>query len=247
MKKTLEKIPDRTVALSFDDGCLSDLTVAAPMLREMGFGGTFYVSDAFYRFSGGQAANYVSWDQARELEEMGFEIGNHGGGHRDCSKLTREELIEEVEYVEAKCREHGISQPVTFAYPGYAHGPEIVAVLKEKGYRFARRGPWPECSGEDRRGPAYDPRVHEPLLVPTTGGPGPGWEMKDILWLVEQARDGKIAVLNYHGAPDVEHPWVNTDPEAFRDQMRYLKQAGCMVISMRDLGRFVDAGKWPDA
>ena len=242
MKKNLEKIPDKTVVLSFDDGCRSDLTVAAPMLREMGFGGTFYVSDAFHRLAGGKAENYVSWDEAKELEEMGFEIGNHGGGHLDCSNLARTQLIEEVEYVEEKCREHGITRPVTFAYPGYAHGPEIVAVLKEKGYHFARRGPWPEFPRETRRGPAYDPKVHPPLLVPTTGGPGPGWEMKDIIWLVEQARDGKIAVLNFHGTPDVEHPWVHTDAEAFREQMRYLKQAGCTVISMRDLGRFAGAG-----
>ena len=55
-----------------------------------------------------------------------------------------------------------------------------------------------------------------------------------------QARDGKIAVLCFHGVPALEHPWVNTDPEDFKKYMQYLKDEQCTVIAVRDLAKYVD-------
>ena len=57
--------------------------------------------------------------------------------------------------------------------------------------------------------------------------------------------DGRIAVLCFHGIPAIEHPWVHTDPAAFETYMKYLKDEGCTVIAMRDLGRYVDPRKRP--
>ena len=64
--------------------------------------------------------------------------------------------------------------------------------------------------------------------------------MKDLKWAVDQARDGKIAVLCFHGVPALEHPWVNTDPQEFKEYMNYLKDQKCKVIAMRDLANYVD-------
>jgi peptidoglycan/xylan/chitin deacetylase (PgdA/CDA1 family) len=138
-KKELKPLPDKTVVLSFDDGCRSDVTLVGPLLKRMEFGGTFYVSDAFHARYGGKAENYVTWSEAKQLDAMGFEIGNHTMSHPDCRGKSAAELTEEVEYVERKCRQHGIARPTTFCYPGYHFGREILQVLKEKGYRFARR------------------------------------------------------------------------------------------------------------
>ena len=38
-------IPDKLVVLTFDDGCASGYTVVAPILKEMGFNGSFYICD----------------------------------------------------------------------------------------------------------------------------------------------------------------------------------------------------------
>ena len=64
--------------------------------------------------------------------------------------------------------------------------------------------------------------------------------MSDLKWAVAQARDGKIAVLCFHGVPALEHPWVNTDPDDFEHYMKYLKDEGCTVIAMRDLAKYVN-------
>ena len=63
---------------------------------------------------------------------------------------------------------------------------------------------------------------------------------------VAKAKDGKITVLCYHGVPAIEHPWVNTDPEVFKEQLQFLKDHGCTVIAMRDLRKYVDPTNRPE-
>jgi len=60
---------------------------------------------------------------------------------------------------------------------------------------------------------------------------------------VEQAQDGKIAVLTFHGVPAVEHPWVDVSPEQFKTYMDCLRDNGCTVIALRDLAKYVDASE----
>ena len=64
--------------------------------------------------------------------------------------------------------------------------------------------------------------------------------MADLKWAVDQARDGKIAVLCFHGIPGPLHPWVHTDPEDFKKYMKYLDDESCHVIAVRDLVQYVD-------
>jgi len=56
---------------------------------------------------------------------------------------------------------------------------------------------------------------------------------------IAQARDGKVAVITFHGVPDIRHPWVNTDPAKFEAYMGALQASGCKVIAMRDLAGYL--------
>src|SRR5262252_6132504 len=57
------KFPSQpALAITFDDGCETDLLAAAPLLREWGFGATFYVTSGFIGRKG-----YLSPTQLREL------------------------------------------------------------------------------------------------------------------------------------------------------------------------------------
>ena len=42
-------------------------------------------------------------------------------------------------------------------------------------------------------------------------------------------------MLVYHGIPDRLHPWVDTPPELFESEMRYLKCENYRVLAFRDL------------
>ena len=66
------RLSEQLVILTFDDGVKNHLTFVAPLLKRMGFSGTFFVSDDPY-FQGGE--HHLTWDEAREIADMGFEIG----------------------------------------------------------------------------------------------------------------------------------------------------------------------------
>ena len=241
----LLSIPDKLVVLTFDDGNKSDFANVPKVLKKLGFGATFYVTEGLGFLKNPQ--NYLSWEQIRQLHEMGYEIGNHTQHHRNVSHLKSEELAASLAHIDMRCAENKITKPVTFCYPGFHNNHASVKVLEKHGFLFARRGVGPEYKdpGKGARGPAYDPKVDDPLLVPTTGYAGPDWKMKDLKWAIDQAKDGKITVLCFHGIPAIEHPWVSTDLEDFEKYMQYLKDEGCTVIAMRDLAKYVNPNHRP--
>ena len=243
----LKPIPDGLVILTFDDGNKSDITFVAPTLQEYGFGASFYITEGLGYRSDADKERYVSWDDVRQLHDLGFEVGNHTGWHPNMAELPRDDIRANLELIERRCEQHGIPKPTTFVYPGWRHSLPVVEVLAERGYVFARRGVSPEHpdGGRGARGRAYDPLEDHPLLIPTTGYAGPDWGFEDLVWAVDQARDGKIAVLTFHGVPALEHPWVHTDRQDFVRYMDYLLERRCTVISMRDLARYVDPAKGP--
>ena len=59
-----------------------------------------------------------------------------------------------------------------------------------------------------------NPGLDHPLLVPSAGDARPDWTLDDFIRAVEQARYGRIAVLQFHGVPDTAHDWVSTSVTA---------------------------------
>jgi len=86
-------------------------------------------------------------------------------------------------------------------------------MLKSLGIRFARRGGSPEFPYENGQGVAYEPGLDHPLLIPSAGDARPDWTLADFKRAVAQAGWGRIAVLQFHGVPDFDHPWVHTPPQ----------------------------------
>ena len=236
---SLLPIPNGLVVLTFDDGNKSDFTYVAPLLKQYGFGATFYITEGLNFLTNKQ--HYLTWEEVHQLHQSGFEIGNHTRHHTHVSGQTQEEFLADLEYINARCQQYNIPIPETFCYPAAIHSPQSLEVLTKKGMRFARRGDR-ICGMEPEggRGPAYDPNVHHRLLIPTTGMSGPNWSFDDFVWAVEQAKDGKIAVLTFHGVPALEHPWVNTLPDDFKAYMDFMNDHGFTVIALRDLSKYVE-------
>jgi len=123
--------PDsRTVAITFDDGCETDLLCAAPILKETRNNATFYVTAGFLGKPG-----YLSPYQLRELSAMGFEIGCHSMTHAYLNDLAESGLRREI--VEAKQRlEEIVGKPVEhFSCPGGRFDERAVEMARNAGYR----------------------------------------------------------------------------------------------------------------
>jgi peptidoglycan/xylan/chitin deacetylase (PgdA/CDA1 family) len=234
----VERVPDKLVVLTLDDAKASHYTVVRPLLKKYGFGATFFITEGFsFRTN---KADYLTWDQISQLHRDGFEIANHTRDHMAASKENLPHLKEQIEAINAQFAAHRIPRAVSFAYPGNTIDPGALAILEELGFRFARRGGAPEYPYEEGNGFAYEPGRDHPLLIPSAGDARPAWTLDNLKRAVSQARSGKIAVLQFHGEPDVEHPWVHTPPERFEEYMKYLHDEGFKVIALRNLERYVD-------
>jgi len=236
-------VPDKLVVLSFDDAVKTHRSFVAPLLAELGFRATFFVTHQWMN----DRENFMSWEDIAAIHKLGFEIGNHTWTHGDfASPRNAARLAGELALVENELRKVGVPRPVSFAYTGNFFGPEAVEVLRQSGYKFARRGESPEVEyGKVIVGPTFDPSRHHHLLIPTTGDAYPNWTLEHFREVVSKAATGQIVVLQFHGVPDVAHPWVHTPPEMFRQYMQHLKDGGYRTLALRDLEEFIDISTPP--
>lgn len=221
-------IPDKVVVLTFDDSVASHATFVGPLLKKLGFSATFFITEGF-EFAADKD-HYMTWEQIKALNDDGFEIGNHTRNHTAVGGQAAAALIADITYIEERCEEHKIPKPTSFCYPGYQTSEQAVKVLRERGYKFARAG----------GGRAFDPAKDEPLTMPQAFDSKPNCTLEQFKAAVATAIAGKIAVLTFHGVPDIKHPWVNTDPVLFEKYMQHLKDEKFTVISVRDMGKLID-------
>jgi peptidoglycan-N-acetylglucosamine deacetylase len=214
---------NRVVVLTFDDSVVSHATFVAPLLKKYGFGATFFITEGFQFVS--DKEHYMTWEQIKALDSAGFEIGNHTRRHAAVPRQTPEKLDADIAYIEEQCERHGITRPISFCYPGYQTNSAALRVLEKRGYRFAR-------AGGTR---AFDPQRDHPLLLPQAFDGKPASTLAQFKIAVDSAREGNIAIMTFHGVPDIKHPWVNTDPVKFETYLKHLKAEGCRVIALRDL------------
>ncbi|MCB1242941.1 MAG: polysaccharide deacetylase family protein [Verrucomicrobiales bacterium] len=225
--QAVEPVPDRLVVLTFDDSVASHATFVAPLLKKYGFGATFFITEGF-EFTLDKE-HYMTWEQIKALDTAGFEIGNHTRRHTGVGKQSPAQIIADIQYIEQQCQAHGIALPRSFCYPGYQTSAEAVKILRDRGYRFARAG----------GAQVYDPAKDEPLTLPQAFDGKPESTLEQFKAAVAGARGGKIAVMTFHGVPDIKHPWVNTDPEKFVQYLDHLKKESCKVVALRELERYL--------
>jgi peptidoglycan/xylan/chitin deacetylase (PgdA/CDA1 family) len=119
----------RGVCITFDDGCATDLLIAAPLLRERGFNGTSYVTVNHLGRRG-----YLTREQLRELSDLGFEVGSHSMTHRHLNDLPVADLRKEI--VDSKQRLEDITgrRVAHFSCPGGRVSSHSKEVAREAGY-----------------------------------------------------------------------------------------------------------------
>src|ERR1044071_5251670 len=79
------------IALTFDDGHLSDLTIAAELLETFGFPATFFPVPKHVGQNG-----YLDWDQLKALQNRGFAIGSHSWKHPVLTRLDEATIAREI-------------------------------------------------------------------------------------------------------------------------------------------------------
>jgi peptidoglycan/xylan/chitin deacetylase (PgdA/CDA1 family) len=123
--------PDRSVVLTFDDGCDTDAAVAAPLLAALGLPAAFFVNPGRIGRPG-----YLSWDEIRDLAARGFDVGSHGLDHSLLGDLPEPELRRQL--VESKRRlEEKLDRRIdALSLPGGSGGSRALRAARAAGYRL---------------------------------------------------------------------------------------------------------------
>ncbi len=130
VSEALQYPAEKSVAITFDDGCETDLIAAAPILLEAGCQATFYVTAGFLNKSG-----YLSTAQLRQLHSLGFEIGCHSMTHPYLNDLSPQELHREIMESRASLEDAIGSSVKHFSCPGGRYDARALALVKRAGYR----------------------------------------------------------------------------------------------------------------
>ncbi|QOD92034.1 polysaccharide deacetylase family protein [Lysobacter sp. CW239] len=120
----------RQVVITFDDGDISNLTVALPLLRERGLTAEFFISSDFL----GQPGMLAPADVGT-LSAAGMGVGSHGRSHAFLADLDEADLIAEL--LESRRRLQVLSRQgvVALALPGGRGGARERWLALALGYR----------------------------------------------------------------------------------------------------------------
>jgi peptidoglycan/xylan/chitin deacetylase (PgdA/CDA1 family) len=120
----------RGIVITFDDGCETDLSIAAPILKQAGFRATFYITLGFLGQHG-----YLIPSQVRELGDAGFDIGCHSMTHAYLNDLDEAGLRREITDARTQL-EDTVGRPVYhFSCPGGRWSTDVARVARQAGYR----------------------------------------------------------------------------------------------------------------
>ena len=137
--ESAHSLPPKTVVITFDDAYTSVYKEAFPVLKAKGlpfavFVTTKYISDA--------NQNFMNWNQLRELQQFGAEIGNHSHSHAHLIRKHKNETHKQWkhrisgEIINAQSiLEQNVEAPIrVFAYPYGEFSNSLKGILRELGF-----------------------------------------------------------------------------------------------------------------
>ena len=102
-------------------------------MKKYGFVGTIFVVTTFLD----KYPNYLTWDQAKELEANGFSIESHTATHKSMTEASDAQIVEELTQSKATLKEK-LGKDVNFvAYPTGTYNLHIAQLVKNAGYKAA--------------------------------------------------------------------------------------------------------------
>ena len=116
------------VAVTFDDGNVSDINHALPILAERGLTAEFFACAGRIGHPG-----YLSASLLRDLRGAGMSIGSHGWSHVDLRRVDDAELLREAESSRAALSEASEGPVDDFAIPFGSYDRRVLRALR--GYR----------------------------------------------------------------------------------------------------------------
>lgn len=138
-----EALPEKALAITFDDGYKDNITEGAPAMEALGLRATFFVTVGLIgKVKTSPKREWQRWGcmdggDLRGLAERGHEIGSHGRSHLDMATLPKAEKGDELASSKRELCLLLDKEIDLFSYPYGSFDDETVECLKREGYRAA--------------------------------------------------------------------------------------------------------------
>jgi peptidoglycan/xylan/chitin deacetylase (PgdA/CDA1 family) len=120
----------KPVIISFDDGDVSNYTVALPLLKERGFAAEFFITADFIDQHG-----MLSAANTRALAEAGMGVQSHGCTHRYLEDLDEASMTSELRDSKRRLESITGASVDALALPGGRGGERERRIARDLGYR----------------------------------------------------------------------------------------------------------------
>ena len=137
-------VPDKAVALTFDDGYENFYEYAFPVLHRHRFPAMVYmISDllgkpsSWFAADGRDTPPIMSAERIRELRGLGIDFGSHGAGHLKLAQQSTELIRDDVRRSKAALEDVLGEAVLHFCYPYGSHDRRAVDAVADAGYASA--------------------------------------------------------------------------------------------------------------
>ena len=238
----------RKLVFTFDDGMLSNYTFTAKVLKEHGFSATFFITSAGRLWDGTELEEpQISWSQLAEMNDDGFELGNHTHTHYSAESVSIDFWRHSIRMMEVAFMQHDLPKPETFSYPAFRCNQDTAEVVKDMGYKYARAGYKPNipshynfqknlaCEPWNREEVFYYREGHnDPFMLFVTGiingnVRNPCYTSELFIKDIENAPVGSIPIFAGHGMP------TKIRQDAFVEMVEYCAENDWEPVALRDI------------
>ena len=134
-------LPDKSVVITFDDGYVDNITNALPIMTSYDFRGTVFPianwvgkPNDWESYKNKPSCMTMNWDQLHHWINEGMELGSHTCTHRDLTRLSLNELEDEL-YGSKEMFEQKLGYSLnTLCYPYGYHNRLVRKTTYDAGY-----------------------------------------------------------------------------------------------------------------
>jgi peptidoglycan/xylan/chitin deacetylase (PgdA/CDA1 family) len=221
----------RYLSFTFDDGLFTGASKARRLLENYGLRACFYLVTGWVEPTSRRIRDplnvgrkHGTWDDWREFDRAGHEIGSHTESHLDATSLVARylpwRLRREFERSSDELHRQLGKRPASVAMP-YAVATRRSDVIARQVYRTCRLS-----SGR----PCYNDLVQLNWCRLASWGPGSTVLASAICRSIDEIPDGRWLILNFHSLDD--EGWMPISAAAFKELLQFVsRQPSLRVVT----------------
>lgn len=208
------------VTLTFDDGLKSQYEIAFKEMQKYNYGGSLFLLANGQRFF--EDRELMTFEEAREMQNNGWEIGSHTLNHLVLTILSDEEVKEELEKSKELLEDEGF-EIKTIAFPFGSYNKEISDETKK--YYCASR------SMED----GFNPIENLTFYDLKSKWAGKMHSSEEVCSWIKQANDeGVWLILTFHNIGEEQTLWDFSGPK-FKEVLECIKDEGIAIKTIKEM------------